>query len=73
MNDTQKIKVIWGRLGELGLCFTHKCSHHGPSDQVSNDLISLLGKVGAQNQVNYVDPGALRNCVNRVSKGADIA
>ena len=33
-----------------------------------------LGKVGAENQVNCVDPGALRNCVNRVSlRGAGIA
>ena len=32
-----------------------------------------MGKVGAENQVNCVDPGALRNCVNRVSKGARIA
>ena len=27
----------------------------------SNDPIAKLGKVGAQKQVNSVDPGALRN------------
>ncbi len=39
----------------VNVCYFHSNVHY----MKSNDSISLLGKVGAQNQIYYVDPEAV--------------